>query len=153
MRRALERLAEEGPTVPVAGLGELRLGPTLLSEVTVEVDGRRARALFRAEGAGRIQGIHVGYIGGEAAALELGAEGWRPVGSGLLPRLSGVLSALAARHAQREAARAWPSAWILRVEGGKATVSEIVSTDGGEATERLELAQGPRGWQLGAGSL
>ncbi len=130
----------------MAGLGELRLGPTRLSEITLDLRGRRARAIYRAEGEGHAFGIHVGYVGGEAAELELGPDGWRPRPPGLLPRLSGLLSALAARGAR-------PEAWIVRVEGENAVVSEISRRDGGEATVRLDLSEGATGWRLAPGSL
>jgi hypothetical protein len=180
------RLAEvgrKGVTLPSG----VRFPSLQLSEVTVDVDAAHARVLFRAEGEGRLGGIHVGYIGGEAVALAHGSAGWEPERGVWLPRLDGVLEALQRRdqalvHGDSVALAALgvdggptptptptPTstststsnkrppvrAWLVRIEGEGAVVSEVSGVSEGPetSTKRLELHRAGNGWRFTSGLL
>jgi hypothetical protein len=152
-----------------------------LSEVTVDVEGSHARALFKVEGQGRVGGIHVGYIGGEAVGLKHANGRWEVDQGVWLPRLAGVLEVLRRRDEAIEhgdgaslgalamdagqVAAALPKpevlpavrAWLVRVEGEGAVVSEV-SQGAGDAgtpptTHRLELHRQGNGWRFTSGLL
>jgi len=161
--------------VPLGGR-RLILPTPILSEVVVEVDGRRARALFRVEGDGTAGDVHVGYVGGEELALTLGAGGWEPAGGVFLPRLQSLLATLerqraaaAARDAVTLAGLALDPgsvkpagltadpvplrAYFIRVEGDRATVSEVDGPTEKPITRRMELQRGKDGWRFASGLL
>ncbi len=148
--------------------------PFTLSEVTTDVSGRRARVLFRVEGEARSEGgVHVGYVGGEQARFTLGSSGWEPEDGVYLPRLAGVLSALSRPPSVvlagaatnpgavvAASAPARPRAFLVRITGDAATVSEIdaaaAPTGGGPpgtTTRRLSLTKGAGGWRLSPDSM
>lgn len=175
----LALLARQGTAI-VAGAGRLELPSLQISEITVDLAGPRARAIFRAEGQGRLGDIHVGYVGGEAIELLRGPGGWEPERGLWLPRLAGVLDALQRRDAalgrgDRAALAALaldappqapagsegraspaepppppPRAWLIRIEGQGAVVSEV---SGAGATRRLELRRQETGWRFASGLL
>jgi hypothetical protein len=183
----LALLARQGTAIPV-GAGRVEFPSLQVSEITIDLDGAHARALFRAEGQGRLGDIHVGYIGGEAIALVHGRAGWEPEGGLWLPRLAGVLDALRRRNealsrGDRAALAALaldpkqsplapsevegrgtsslrsPRAWLIRIEGEGAVVSEVSEPsgsggkDGAGATRRLELRRQGTGWRFASGLL
>ncbi len=175
MQARLERAAREGISVPLDGR-RLLLPSPLLSDIVVEVDGSRARALFRIEGDGAAGDVHVGYVGGEEVALAAGRSGWEPEGGAWLPHLEGVLAALerrrgaaSARDAVALAGLAFEAgpvapaalpaetlplrAYFIRVEGDRATVSEVDGPTGKSVTRRMELRRVEDGWRFSSGLL
>lgn len=93
-RRALEALGARGTRV--AAGGEVATFSRLtISEVAVEA-GPQPAVLFHAIGTGTWRGAALGYYGGERVVLHRFAKGMLPQGP-WLPKLQGVLAALAAR--------------------------------------------------------
>lgn len=142
----------------------------------MDLEGQHARVLFRAEGQGRVGDIHVGYIGGEAVGLTHEGGAWEPDQGIWLPRLEGVLDMLRRRDqalAKGDAASlaslaleptpmatlSSPAelppvrAWLVRIEGEGAVVSEVTGQDAGTSTKRLELRQRQNGWRFASGLL
>jgi hypothetical protein len=165
-------LARQGVALPV-GTERAQFPSLSISEVTVDLDGPHARALFHAEGQGRLGDIHVGYIGGEAVALARGG-GWEAERGVWLPRLAGVLEALRQRDealARGDGAalaalaldagpiqpvppRPSPvRAWLIRIEGEGAQVSEVSGEGTAQTTRRLELRHRANGWRFASGLL
>jgi hypothetical protein len=167
----LALVAKQGVFLPV-GADRVQFPSLELSEVTVDVDAAHARVLFRAEGQGRVAQIHVGYIGGEAVGLTHSSSGWEAENGIWLPRVAGVLDALQRRdqalaHGDGAAlaalsldggTTATPTAtkrppvraWLVRIEGEGATVSEVSEglAAGPDTTKRLELHQTGNGWRF-----
>ncbi len=158
--------------MPFAGTA-LPLTSVRLSDVVVQVDGTRARALFRveAEGAGRVR---LGYVGGEQARLALGARGWGLAGPRLPRRVGGRAAgdgrrqAVGAREPAALAALALdggvpplaalssepaPLAYFVRVEGDHATVSEVARAGAGQPTHQRELRFSAGRWRFSSGLL
>ncbi|MHB8417713.1 MAG: hypothetical protein ACYDCL_06535 [Myxococcales bacterium] len=144
--------------------------------MVIDAQGRHARALFRVEGDGTAGDVHVGYVGGEELGLTLGAGGWEPDAGVFLPRLEGLLDALERRRAAASAGdavalaglavdpgaavpaglAAGPArlrAYFIRVEGERATVSEVDGPSDRPLTRRMELRRGKDGWRFAAGLL
>lgn len=128
--RSPETLAREA-AAGLAGRRALDAGPVRielddlrLAEITVAVDGPRARVVAIAEGGGRArfgdQAPSLAYVGREAFLLERCAAGWCAA-DGALPALRGVVEALAASP-RPPGVRV--VAWQIRVERDEATAGE-----------------------------
>lgn len=121
-REAVAALA--GRRVLDAGPARIELDDLRLAEITVAVDGPRARVVAIAEGGGRArfgdQAPALAYVGREAFPLERCAAGWCAA-DGALPALRGVVETLASSP-RPPGARVL--AWQIRVEREAATAGE-----------------------------
>lgn len=117
-------VALAGERVLDAGPARIELDDLRLAEITVAVDGARARVVAIAEGGGRVrfgdQATALAYVGREAFRLDRCAAGWCAA-DGALPALRGVVEALAASP-RPPGARV--IAWQIRVERDAATAGE-----------------------------
>jgi hypothetical protein len=117
------------------------------SDVTVQVEGGRARVLAVVEADGRAGegGPALAYVGREAFEMERCREArWCLAG---LPALEGVLAAL--RAAPREA-DARVVAWQVRVERERATAGEDYEAGGRRLRAVRELRREASAWRLAA---
>jgi hypothetical protein len=137
-------VAREGLSIPFGDAG-LELPSPILSDVVVQVDGPRARALFRVETEGNAGPVHVGYVGGESLSLALGVDGWQPEHGVFLPRLASVLASLPAPEVQPL------RAYFVRIEGDRATVSEVDGPSEKPVTRRIELQRAGDSWRSASG--
>jgi hypothetical protein len=137
-----------------AGAARVDIGRLRLADVTVAVDGARARVVAVAEAGGRVrfagQEPTVAYVGREAFSVERCASRRWCAAEGALPALRGVVAALA------EAPRgdgAWVLAWHIRVERDRATAGEDwVPGEGGPTRRaRWELLRDGERWRVVAG--
>jgi hypothetical protein len=144
-----EALARAGEVELAVGPGRVVLERPRFSDVTVSVDGGRARvlAMVEAEGRWRAAGeeVAVAYVGREAFEMErCPAARWCPAGAPL-PALAGVLAVLAAHRRAEER----PVAWQIRVDRDRGTVGEdAVGLVGAQARRRFDVVRDRRGWRV-----
>jgi hypothetical protein len=141
-REAAAALAR--PRALEAGPARVELDDVRLAEITVAVDGSRARVVAIAEAGGRArfadQAPALSYMGRETFLLERCAQGWCAV-EGALPALRGVVEALAGSP-RPPGARVL--AWQIRVERDAATAGEDQEIAEGATTRRLRAVRALR---------
>jgi hypothetical protein len=127
-----------------AGPARVELDDLRLVEITVSVDGPRARVVALAEAGGRArfadQAPALAYVGRETFLLERCAQGWCAV-EGALPALRGVVEALAGSP-RPPGTRVL--AWQIRVERDAATAGEDQEIAEGAAPKRLRALRALR---------
>jgi hypothetical protein len=145
-----EALARAAPVEVAAGEGRIHLARAAFADVTVSLDGPRARVLtvVDADGGVRAGGrdVRFAYVGREALELErCPGRRWCPVGAPL-PALAGVVEALVAAPGPGRV----PVAWQIRVERDRATVGEDAELAGGGRAPRtiVELVREGGRWSV-----
>jgi hypothetical protein len=144
-----EALAGIGRIELAAGPGRAVLERPRFSDVTVDVQGGRARVLAMVEADGRWRGgddeVAVAYVGREAFEMErCAAARWCPAGAPL-PALAGVLAAVAAGRRAGER----PVSWQIRVDRDRAVVGEDVAVAAGaKGRRRLDLVRDGSEWAV-----
>lgn len=122
-----------------AGPARIELDELRLAEITVAVDGPRARVVAIADGGGRArfgaEAPALAYVGREAFLLERCAAGWCAA-EGVLPALRGVVEALVAAP-RPPGARV--VAWQIRVERDEATAGEDREVGGAPPRREREV--------------
>jgi hypothetical protein len=144
-----EALAGTGRIELAAGAGRAVLERPRFSDVTVDVQGGRARVLAMVEADGRWRAgddeVAVAYVGREAFEMErCAAARWCPAGAAL-PALAGVLAAVGAGRRAGER----PVAWQIRVDRDRAVVGEdVAGAAGARGRRRLDLVRDGSGWAV-----
>jgi hypothetical protein len=143
-----EALAGLGRTGLRAGGAPVELERAAFADVTVSVEGGRARVVAMVEASGRAREVALVYVGREAFEMERCAATRWCVAGGALPALSGVVAAL-------EAAPRGPGArvvaWQVRAERETATVGEDYEVEGRRLRARWEVGRRGGAWRVVAG--
>lgn len=141
VRQSLARLGHAG----FAGGAHVRLERATFADVTVSMDGGRARVVAMVEASGRARDVALAYVGREAFAMEPCPAARWCLAEGTLPALEAVVAAL--EQAPRSP-RARVVAWQVRVERDAATVGEDYELDGRRLRARWEVGRRGEGWRV-----
>lgn len=145
VKQALAHLAGTGLR---GGGAPIELERAAFADVTVSMEGGRARVLAMVEADGRSHDVALSYVGREAFEMERCAASRWCIAGGELPALAGVVRALE-RAPRGPGARV--VAWQVRVERDAAAVGEDYEVEGRRLRARWEVGKGREGWKVVGG--